>query len=62
VGPAILLIAKLQGQHTAQLEKALKACNVPLNNIPQQMVDRTLKILAAYCERHNLAYGIAHTL
>ena len=62
VGPAILLIAKLQGQDTSKLEKALKACNIPLNNIPQDMTDRTLKILPAYCERHNLSFGIAHTL
>ncbi|NJC98421.1 MAG: 3-dehydroquinate synthase [Anaerolineales bacterium] len=62
VGPAILLIAKLQGQDTAPLEKALKACNVPLDNIPQDMIDRTLKILPEYCRRHNLAFGIAHTL
>ncbi len=62
VGPAILLIAELQGHDTSRLEKALKACNVPLNNIPPDMVERTLKILPGYCERHNLAYGIAHTL
>jgi glycerol-1-phosphate dehydrogenase [NAD(P)+] len=62
VGPAILLIAKLQRQDTAPLEKALKACNVPLNNIPQDMIDRTLKILPEYSRRHNLSFGIAHTL
>lgn len=62
VGPAVILFAKLQGQDTAKLEKALKACNVPLNHIPQGMVERTLKILPAYCERHNLVFGIAHTL
>ena len=62
VGPAILLIAKLQGQDTAPLEKALKACNVPLNNIPQDMVERTLKILPEYSRKHNLSFGIAHTL
>lgn len=62
VGPAILLIAKLQGQDTTPLEKALKACNVPLNNIPQDMIDRTLKILPDYSRRHNLSFGIAHTL
>lgn len=62
VGPAILLIAKLQGQDTARLEQALKACNVPLNNIPQDMVQRTLKLLPTYCQKHNLAFGIAHTL
>lgn len=62
VGPAILLIAKLQGQDTAPLEKALKACNIPLNNIPQDMLDRTLNILPEYCLRHHLPFGIAHTL
>lgn len=62
VGPAILLIAKLQGQDTAPLEKALKACHVPLNNIPQEVIDRTLKILPEYCLRHHLPFGIAHTL
>lgn len=62
VGPAILLIAQLQGQDTTRLEKALKACNVPLNNISQDMVERTLKILPAYSKKHNLSFGIAHTL
>jgi glycerol-1-phosphate dehydrogenase [NAD(P)+] len=62
VGPAILLIAKLQGQDTSRLEKALKACNVPLNNIPQDMVERTLRILPEYSRKHNLSFGIAHTL
>jgi glycerol-1-phosphate dehydrogenase [NAD(P)+] len=62
VGPAILIIAKLQGQDTTPLEKALKACNVPLTNIPQEMIDRTLKILPEYSRKHNLSFGIAHTL
>ena len=62
VGPAILLIARLQEQDITNLEKALKACHVPLNNIPQDMVERTLKLLPAYCEKHKLSFGIAHTL
>jgi len=62
VGPAILLMAHLQGQDTVHVEKALKACNIPLHNIPPGTVDRILKILPAFCERHNLAFGIAHTL
>lgn len=62
VGPAILLIAKLQGQDITKLEKALRVCNVPLNNIPQDMIDRTLKILPEYSRKHNLSFGIAHTL
>lgn len=62
VGPAILLIARLQGQDTSQLEKALKACSIPLNNISQSAIEKTTKSLSAYCERHKLAFGIAHTL
>jgi len=62
VGPAILLFAKLQGQDITPLEKALKACNVPLNNIPQDMIEHTLKILPEYSQRHNLSFGLAHTL
>jgi glycerol-1-phosphate dehydrogenase [NAD(P)+] len=61
VGPSILLIAKFQGQDTTHLEKALKACSVPLNNIPPDMIDRTLKILPDYCQKHGLSFGIAHT-
>jgi len=62
VGPAILLFARLQGQDTTKLEKALKACNMPLNNISQDTIDRTLKILPEYSHRHNLSFSIAHTL
>lgn len=62
VGPGILLFARLQGQDTARLEKALRACHIPLNNIPQEMTDRTLKVLPEYCACHNLSFGLAHTL
>lgn len=62
VGPAILLIAQFQGQDTAPLEKALQACNVPLDGIPQDLIDRTLKILPEYSTKHSLPFGIAHTL
>ena len=62
VGPGIMLMAKLQGQDTASLERALVACNVPLNKIPQDMIDQVLRILPTYCERHGLPFGIAHIL
>jgi glycerol-1-phosphate dehydrogenase [NAD(P)+] len=62
VGPGILIMARLQGQDTFPLEKALKACNIPLNNILQGVIDETLQTLPAYCERNFLAFGIAHTL
>jgi glycerol-1-phosphate dehydrogenase [NAD(P)+] len=62
VGPGIMLIAELQGQDTAPLRAALDACNIPLNNIPQNVIDQTLRELPAYATRHNLPYGIAHDL
>jgi glycerol-1-phosphate dehydrogenase [NAD(P)+] len=62
VGPGIILMAGLQGQDIGPLKSALDFCNVPLTNIPQDMIDRTILGLAEYSERHGLAYGIAHTL
>lgn len=62
VGPGILLIARLQGQDPTRLEKALRAGHIPLENIPLAVIERTLKILPAYCARHRLPYGIAHTV
>ena len=62
VGPSILLIAEKQGQDIAPLRHALEACQVPLNNIPEDVVVATLQQLPAYARRHNLPYGIAHEL
>ena len=44
------------------LERALKACYVPLNNIPDDIVGLTRKGLPDYVRKHNLPYGIAHEL
>jgi len=62
VGPGILITAGLQGQDTTRLEQALQACHIPLHNIPQPVVEQTLRLLPAYCRQHNLPFGIAHTL
>ena len=62
VGPGIMIMAKLQGQDTARYEFALKACNIPLDKIPSETVEKTLKELPSYCEKHNLAFGLAHAL
>jgi glycerol-1-phosphate dehydrogenase [NAD(P)+] len=62
VGPAILLIAEKQGQGSAALRQALEACRIPLDNIPQDVVDETLRQLPDYVRHHNLPYGIAHEL
>jgi glycerol-1-phosphate dehydrogenase [NAD(P)+] len=62
VGPGIMIMSKLQGQDTGPLEAALRACNIPLDRIPPEVVNRTLAELPAYCEKHELAFGLAHTL
>jgi glycerol-1-phosphate dehydrogenase [NAD(P)+] len=62
LGPGIMIMAGLQGQATGPLEAALRACNIRWDGIPSEIVDRTLKELPAYCSRHGLAFGLAHTL
>ena len=62
LGPGIITISRLQGQDSAPLEKALHACHIPLERIPEQVVQETLKGLPGYAKRHNLPYGIAHEL
>jgi glycerol-1-phosphate dehydrogenase [NAD(P)+] len=62
VGPGILVAATLQGQDTAPLEIAMRACNVPLDRIPEETVRDILRSLPDYCGKHNLPYGIAHEL
>jgi len=61
VGPGIMIMAQIQGQATGRLEKALKACNIPLDHIPAEVTDRTLRALPVYCTQHGLPFGIAHT-
>ncbi len=62
VGPGIMIMAKLQGQATGPLEAALKACHIPLDRIPKDVIQQTLKSLPDYVRKHNLAYGIAHEM
>ena len=62
VGPGIMIMSKLQDQAADPLEAALKACNIPLDRIPPEVVKRTLAELPVYCEKHGLAFGLAHTL
>jgi glycerol-1-phosphate dehydrogenase [NAD(P)+] len=62
VGPGILLAARLQGQRTDRLEKALKACHVPLDKILPAAIEQALPMLPEYCRRHQLPYGIAHEI
>ncbi|MBI5667638.1 MAG: iron-containing alcohol dehydrogenase [Chloroflexi bacterium] len=62
VGPGILLVAALQEQDITELRRALLDCNIPLTNIPADVIRQTLRDLPEYARRHNLPYGIAHTL
>jgi glycerol-1-phosphate dehydrogenase [NAD(P)+] len=62
VGPGIRLMAGLQGQDTQPLEAALKACHIPTDHIPPEVIQQTLRRLPGYARKHNLAYGIAHEL
>ena len=62
VGPGIMFAASWQGQETGRLEAALKACHIPLKNIPSNVIEETMKRLPAYCRQHDLPYGIAHVL
>jgi glycerol-1-phosphate dehydrogenase [NAD(P)+] len=62
VGPGILLMADFQGQETTDLERALQACHIPLENIPEDIIGATLVGLPEYVRKHDLPYGIAHEL
>jgi len=62
LGPGILLMAQLQGQNTSPLRKAMQACHVPLTGIKSEVIRQTLFELPEYCTKHNLPFGIAHTL
>ena len=62
VGPGIMIAARLQGQDTTVLEKAMRDCHVPLNKIPADTAREILRTLPEYCIKHDLPYGIADDL
>lgn len=62
VGPGILIAAGWQGQDIGKLESALKACHIPLDRIPREVVEQTRQALPTYCRNHGLSYGISHEL
>ena len=62
LGPGILLMASWQGQDTRPLQKAMEACHIKLDRIPQAVIDETLRTLPEYVARHTLPYGIAHEI
>ena len=60
VGSGIVMMARRQGQDTARLEQALRACRIPLDSIAKEVINRTFDVLPDYCRKHDLPYGIAH--
>jgi len=62
VGPGIMTMARLQDQDSGELENALRLCHIPLDMISAEITAETLKSLPSYCQKHGLAFGIAHTL
>ena len=62
LGPGILQMAKLQGQETQAVESAMQACHIPLDRISADVVEQSIHALPEYCRKHNLPFGIAHTL
>lgn len=60
VSPGIITIARLQGQDTAPLERALRLCHIPLDRLPDQATQEMLRGLPEYVRQHNLPFGIAH--
>ncbi|MCP4757468.1 MAG: iron-containing alcohol dehydrogenase [Proteobacteria bacterium] len=62
VGPGILIMAELQGQDVSPLKRALKACHVPLTNLSEDVIRKTLTNLPQYVRTHNLPFGIAHRI
>ncbi|MEM7023808.1 MAG: iron-containing alcohol dehydrogenase, partial [Pseudomonadota bacterium] len=51
VGPGIVVMAALQGQPVDRLVAALRACHVPLDRIPRDVIRTTLRELPDYCAR-----------
>jgi glycerol-1-phosphate dehydrogenase [NAD(P)+] len=62
VGPGILLMLARQGQEVTSIKRALQTCNIPLDRIPEAVIESTLRQLPDYVRRHNLPFGIAHEM
>jgi glycerol-1-phosphate dehydrogenase [NAD(P)+] len=62
VCPGILILADLQGQDIAPLKMAMQNCHIPLNTLDNSTISQILEELPDYCLKHDLPYGIAHTL
>ena len=56
------MLAEKQGQNVAPLRAALDAAGVPLNALPNTIIEQTLRELPAYVRTHELPYSIAWEL
>lgn len=59
VGPGIALMAERQGQDIRRLRRALDDAGVPMNALPRDLIEATLRELPAYVRKHDLPYSIA---
>jgi glycerol-1-phosphate dehydrogenase [NAD(P)+] len=62
VCPGILIMAELQGQDITPLKTAMQNCHIPLDTLETSTISQILAELPDYCNKHNLPFGIAHTL
>lgn len=62
VGPGIVTMARLQDNDAWRLERSLRAAGVPLDSIPDAVVEQTLRGLPEYVRKHDFYYGIAWDL
>lgn len=62
VGPGIVTMARLQDNDAWRLERSLRAAGVPLESIPDSVVEATLRGLPEYVNKHDFYYGIAWDL
>jgi glycerol-1-phosphate dehydrogenase [NAD(P)+] len=62
VAAGVLLMAEKQDQDVDELRYALEACHIPLDAIPKDVIESTLRELPEYVRKHELPYGIAHEL
>lgn len=62
VGPAIPRAAVWQGQQVAPLEWALIQAGVPLDRVPETVMQEVIRELPSYVRRHHLAFSTAHDL
>jgi glycerol-1-phosphate dehydrogenase [NAD(P)+] len=62
VGPGILQMAARQDQEMSEIQAALQACHIPLDELGAEVVAATLASLPDYVRAQELPYSIAHEI